>query len=121
MFRFHCSDSSVGRSVSLIPAAATETVVDTPTESTEETADTGADQEDGNPSQDEPHPDVGSTLTVHTSDASLLVAVGEVLQALVVQHAHFSPEGGKEAINLTFGILKSLVDVILSVEEFSGG
>ena len=120
-FELQCSDSSVGWRVSLVPTAATETVVDTLTESTEQAADAGANQEDGNPSQDQPNPDVGSTLTIHTSEAGLLVAVGNIVHALVVQQTGFSPEGSKEAINLTFGVLKSLVDVILGVEELSGG
>ena len=62
--RFQFSDSSIGRCVTLVTAAAAETVVDTLAESTEQAADTGAHQEDGNPSQHEPHPDVGSALTV---------------------------------------------------------
>ena len=123
--RFQFSDSSISRSVPLVTTtAATETVQDTLAESTEQAADTGAHKEDGNPRQHEPNPDVGSTLTVQPQrprDAGLLVAVSQMLQALVVHYAGFSPEGSKEAINLIFGILKSLVDVIFSVEEFSGG
>ena len=115
------SDASVGRSVSIVTTAATETVVDTFAESTEQAAHTGANQEDSNPSQYEPNPDVGSTLTIQTQDSGVLVTVGHVLHAVVIQHADFSPEGSKEAINLIFGILKSFIDVIFSVEEFSGG
>ena len=115
------SDASVGRCVSLVTTTATETVVDTFTESAEEAAHTGANQENSDPSQHQPNPDVGSTLTIHTSESSLLVTVGQIVHAVVINHADFAPEGSKEAINFTFGILKSSVDVILSVEEFSGG
>ena len=59
------SDSSVGRSVSLVPlAAATETVRDTLTESTEQAGDARPDQDDDDPGQKEPDPDVGATLTI---------------------------------------------------------
>ena len=116
------SDASVGGCVSLVPTTtATETVVDTFTESTEKAAHTGSNQEDSDPSQYEPNPDVGATLTIHTSDSSLLVTVGDILHAALIHHADFAPEGSKEAVNFIFGILKSSVDVILSVEEFSGG
>ena len=116
------SDASVGGCVSLVSTTtATETVEDTFTDSTEQAADTGANQENSDPSQYEPNPDVGSTLTIHTGDSSLPVTVGHILHAVVIHHADFAPEGSKEAINFTFGILKSSVDVILSIEEFSGG
>ena len=122
LFSFKFSDSSVGRSVSLIPsAAATETVVDTLAESAEEAAETGPDQNDGDTGHDEPDPDVGAALTIKSSESRLLVAVRHVIHALVIHDTGFSPEGGKEAINLLLGISQSIVDVVLSVEEVSGG
>ena len=115
------SHARVSRCVSLVTATATETVVDTFTESTEQAANTGANQEDRDASQDEPNPNVGSTLTIHTSESGLLVTVGNILHAVVVHHANFPPERSKEAINFILGIFKSSVDVILGVEEVSGG
>ena len=91
------------------------------TKSAEHAAYTGANQENNDPSQYEPNPDVGSTLTIHTSEPGLLVTVGNILHAVVVHHANFPPERSKEAINFILGIFKSSVDVILGVEEVSGG
>ena len=120
-FELQCSDSSVGWRVSLVSAAATETVVDTLTEAADQAANAGPNQEEGDRAQHQPNPDVGSTLTIHSSEAGLLVTVGKIVHTLLVQQARLTPEGGKEAIDLTLGVLKSFVDVVLSVEEFSGG
>ena len=52
------------------PAAAAETVQDTLTESTEQAADAGPDQNDEDPGHYEPDPDVGATLAIQSSESS---------------------------------------------------
>lgn len=84
--------SSVGGGVALVPAAAAEAVVQTLAEAADDAADTGAHQEESDDSEDQPDPDVGSTLSVESSNAGVLVAVSHVLQTVVVRNAFLSPE-----------------------------
>ena len=113
--------SSVGGGVALVPAAAAEAVVQTLAEAADDAADTGAHQEESDDSQDQPDPDVGSTFPVESSNAGVLVAVSHVLQTVVVRNAFLSPEWGEEPVDVLLSITKSFVDVVLSVEQLSGG
>ena len=114
-------DPSVSRSVALVPAAAAEAPVQTLAQATDDAADAAAHEDETDAGEDEPDPDVGAALSVHSNQTLVGVAVGDVGQAVVVNEALLSPEGGEEPINLIFGITESFVDVVLGVEQLSGG
>ena len=115
----------VGRSVALVPAAAAQTLVEAGADPAADTADAGADQQQHEDGEDDPHPEHGPALPVHRQGAQgrrgagSLVAEGHGLQAHVVLHTNSSVEFVHESLELFLGVVDSIVDVILSVQQVS--
>lgn len=121
---------SVGWGVALVSAAATQTVVETFADSTANAADDASNQEEDNCSNDSPDPPLGTAFSGNSSkvDASkrcvhgsVLVAVGHHIKTSTVLNTHSSPPPLEEPLNLFLGIVGSLVDVIIDVQEVPVG
>ena len=101
-------------------------LVETLAESTANAADAGSKEKEDNGGEDEPDPDVWSALSVNCQrseellgHAGLLVAVGDVLHALVVRHTLASPELLHIPLQFFLSLVEGLVDVIISISGFT--
>ena len=121
----HLLTVGVGRSVALVPAAAAQALVEAGADPAADAADAGADQQQDEDGEDDPHPEHGAALPVHRQvaqgrrGAGSLVAEGHRLQAHVVLHTNSSVEFVHESLELFLGVVDSVVDVILSVQQVS--
>jgi len=117
---------SICWSVSLIPAAAAQTIVETFAESTANAADTCTEEEEDDGSQDKPDPEVRSTLTINCQrsqelfgDSSILVAVGNIFHTLVISHTLSSPKLLHKSLQFLIYFIEGFIDVIVSISPFT--
>ena len=101
----------------------TNSLVKAGAETAETAADAGAEEEKDDDGEDDPDPDDGAALAVNSEaaeaggggEAGLLVAVGDVLEALAVHDTVGSVELLHKALDLLVGISKGILDVLFGV------
>lgn len=117
---------SVGWSVSLVSAAATQTVVKTLADATANATDDASNQEESDDGDNDPDPEDGTTFSGQTSSVeaskwsvniSLLVTIGNRLETSTVLDTDATPPLLEEALHFSLSIVGSLVDIIIYIQK----